>query len=123
MSHCPHPLLLRADRLHIMPALPADLSAMSKPFSSTATQVLQELTAASRPNRVNWLLEGLLEVQALITEPDFDLDNFMQRIVELAENFTNATSAVVELVEGEEMVYRCTSSAISEHLGLRIRRN
>src|ERR1700761_7626949 len=93
---------------------------MSKTYSpSTTSQVLQDLTAASRPNRVNWLLE----VQALITEPDFDLDHFMQRIVELAENFTNATSAVVELVEGEEMVYRCTSSAISEHLGLRIRRN
>jgi PAS domain S-box-containing protein len=73
--------------------------------------------------RLEWLLQGVLEIQSLITEANFDLDTFMQRIVNVAESLTGACGAVVELVEGAEMVYRAASTAIQQHVGLRLRRH
>ena len=75
-----------------------------------------------RTSRLEWLLQGVLEVQQLVTEAEFEIDEFMQRVVDLAETLTGAKGAVIELVEGDEMVYRSTSTSIREHLGLRLNR-
>jgi PAS domain S-box-containing protein len=80
------------------------------------------LVATSRILRLEWLLQAVLEVQSLVTEANFDLDAFMQRVVDLAEDLTDAKGAVVELVDGEEMVYRCASASIGKHVGLRLQR-
>lgn len=80
-----------------------------------------DLTATARVDRLAWLLRGLMEVQSLITEQGFDLDTFMQRVVDLAQSLTDASGAVVELVDGEEMVYRRASGSIREYVGLRLR--
>jgi PAS domain S-box-containing protein len=82
----------------------------------------EELTLAARASRLEWLLKGVLEVQTLINEANFDLDTFMQRVVDVAQSLTNATGAVVELVDGEEMRYQCVSASIREHVGLRLKR-
>ncbi len=84
---------------------------------------LRSLSPAARADRLEWLLRGVLEVQALITDEHFDLDAFMQRVVDLGEQLTHATGAVVELVEGDEMVYRAASTSIRGHLGLRLQRS
>ncbi len=83
---------------------------------------VNELTAAGRASHLEWLLKGVLEVQSLINEPNFDLDVFMQRVVDVAQQLTRAKGAVVELVEGDEMAYRCTSTTLNQHVGMRIRR-
>jgi GAF domain-containing protein len=74
-----------------------------------------------RTSRLEWLLQGVLEMQQLVTEAEFDLDMFMQRVVDLAESLTAARGAVIEIVEGDEMVYRSASVSISEHVGLRLK--
>jgi PAS domain S-box-containing protein len=73
-------------------------------------------------SRLEWLLEGVLEMQQLVTDAEFDLDMFMQRVVDLAENLTGARGAVIELLDGDDMVYRSTSVSVSDHLGLRLKR-
>lgn len=94
----------------------------SPPNPLTRDSDLLELTSTSRADRLQWLLQGVLEVQSLITEPDFNIDHFMQRVVDVAETLTGAKGAVVELVDGDEMLYRATSPSIREHVGLRLRR-
>lgn len=79
-------------------------------------------SATMRTSRLEWLLQGVLEMQQLVTEAEFDLDVFMQRVVDLAESLTDARGAVIELVEGDETVYRSASISIREHLGLRLKR-
>jgi PAS domain S-box-containing protein len=99
--------------------------ASGTPIASTEhalRQELNDLTANSRVSRLEWLLQGVLELQSLITDADFELENFMQRLVDVAERLTEAKGAVIELVDGDEMVYRCASASISEHLGLRLKR-
>ena len=88
---------------------------------SSPAEPLGDLTATARADRLAWLLRGLMEVQSLITEQGFDLDTFMQRVVDLAQSLTDASGAVVELVEGDEMIYRCASGSIRDYVGLRLR--
>ena len=97
-------------------------SVASMSIQLTKASDLLELTSTSRANRLVWLLQGVLEIQSLITEPDFNIDRFMERIVDVAENLTGAKGAVVELVDGPDMLYRATSASIREHVGLRLKR-
>jgi PAS domain S-box-containing protein len=85
-------------------------------------ETLADLSSTQRADRLAWLLQGLLEVQSLLTEEVFELDTFMQRVVDLAQSLTSASGAVVELVDGEDMVYSCASGSIRAHVGMRLRR-
>ncbi|MBW4649484.1 MAG: PAS domain S-box protein [Kastovskya adunca ATA6-11-RM4] len=51
---------------------------------------------------------------------DLDLNALMNLIVERTQNLTKANGAVLELVEGDEMVYRAASGTACEHVGLRL---
>lgn len=75
-----------------------------------------------RTSRLEWLLQGVLEIQQLVTDAEFDLDMFMRRLVDLAENLTGARGAAIELVEGDEMVCRTTSASVREFQGMRFKR-
>ena len=67
-------------------------------------------------------LRSIIQVQTQLTNAHLDLDAFMQQVVDSLQVLTGAAGAVVELVEGGEMVYRCTSPALACHLGLRLQR-
>ncbi|MET0984212.1 MAG: PAS domain S-box protein [Steroidobacteraceae bacterium] len=83
---------------------------------------MAESSASARAARLEWLLKGVLEVQSLVTQQEFDLGTFMQRVVDLAADLTGAKGAVVELAEGDDMVYRSASESLREHVGLRVPR-
>lgn len=67
-------------------------------------------------------LERIIGAQAQIVQADLGLDAFMQLVVDTLQELTEAKGAVVELVEGDYMVYRAASGAISKHVGMRLRR-
>jgi len=69
--------------------------------------------------------EKLLEVIATQTEIvklGLDLGGVMSFVAERAQTLTDALGAVVELAEGEEMVYRAASGLGKPQLGLRLPR-
>jgi PAS domain S-box-containing protein len=111
-------------RRAVLHALARSEFASSKPRSveTNAAQSKRATSATLQMSRLEWLLQGVLEMQQLVTDADFDLDAFMQRVVDLAEQLTGAKGAVIELLEGEEMVYRSASFSVREHLGLRLNR-
>ncbi len=86
------------------------------------TNPRRAISATLQMSRLEWLLQGVLEMQQLVTEAEFDLHVFMQRVADLAENLTGAKGAVIELLEAEEMVYRSASVSVREHVGLRLKR-
>jgi diguanylate cyclase (GGDEF)-like protein/PAS domain S-box-containing protein len=65
-------------------------------------------------------LQTIIDVQARVSDVAFDLDAFMLEVVDAAERLTNARGAVVELVDGDEMVYRCASAPLAQFVGLRL---
>jgi diguanylate cyclase (GGDEF)-like protein len=74
------------------------------------------MEGAMEPER----LLAVIETQNEIAATALDLDAVMALVVERARELTGAAAAVIELVEGEEMVYRVTSGLAHEHLGRRL---
>jgi diguanylate cyclase (GGDEF)-like protein len=66
-------------------------------------------------------LEHIIAVQAELASAHFDLNTFMQMVVSRALELTQATGAVVELVEGEEMAYRAVSGSAAPYYGTRLK--
>ena len=66
--------------------------------------------------RLSAVVETQQEVLAAIT----DLDRVMAIVVERVPDVTSGTGAVIEIVEGDHLVYRAASGAAKEHLGLRL---
>lgn len=68
------------------------------------------------------LLE-IIRIQTDIVKMSFDLGEVMAAIAERAMQLTHATGAVIELVDGEELVYRAATGSAAPHLGLRLQRS
>jgi len=66
------------------------------------------------------LLTEIVATQQAISTSDFDLDAVMREIVRQTQRLTSADGAVVELVEGDERVYRAGAGTAEPHVGLRL---
>jgi diguanylate cyclase (GGDEF)-like protein len=67
------------------------------------------------------LLAEVVATQHAISTSDFDLEAVMNEIVTQTRRLTRADGAVVETVEGDEMVYRAVAGSAEPHLGLRLK--
>lgn len=67
-------------------------------------------------------LERIIKTQSLVAEADLDVDVFMQLVVDTLQELTEAKGAVIELVDGDHMVYRSASRSLAQHVGLRLLR-
>ncbi|TXH04555.1 MAG: GGDEF domain-containing protein [Nevskiaceae bacterium] len=67
-------------------------------------------------------LLGVIQTQTDIARLGPDLGAVMTLAAERAQALTSADGAVVELVEGDDMVYRAVSGMASHQLGLRLKR-
>jgi GAF domain-containing protein len=67
------------------------------------------------------LLTEIVATQQAISTSDLDLDAVMSEVVTQARRLTGADGAVVEMVEGEDVVYRAVAGAAEPHLGLRLK--
>lgn len=68
--------------------------------------------------------DQLMEIIKILTEvvqQGLDLEGVMFLVTRHAMKLTNADGAVIELAEGEAMVYRATSGVAENQLGLRIK--
>jgi diguanylate cyclase (GGDEF)-like protein len=66
-------------------------------------------------------LDHLAETQNAIATSRFDLDAVLTTVVEEAKRLTDAHAAVVETLDGDELVYRAASGTAVQHVGLRLR--
>lgn len=66
-------------------------------------------------------LRAIIAVQQEIVETDLSLEGVMNVVAHAARRLTGSDAAVIELHEGDDMVYRAASGAASEFIGLRLR--
>lgn len=64
----------------------------------------------------------IIEAQTKLASTDFDLGTFMNTVVEHMQLLTPATGAVVELIEGDDMVYKAASGSVGPYVGIRLKR-
>lgn len=79
--------------------------------------MIQDKSPASPGNAV--LLE-VIRTQTEIAKAGMDLGNVMALVADRARLLTHAAGAVVEMAEGDEMVYRAASGIAERQLGLRL---
>ncbi|TWB68699.1 signal transduction histidine kinase [Nitrospirillum amazonense] len=87
--------------------------------------VTRSESEADRIRALEHQVERLSEVvltQSLLADSDLDLDAFMQTVVDRLQRLMHAKGAVVELAEGDDMVYRAASGAVSQFVGVRLKR-
>ena len=65
-------------------------------------------------------LSAVVSTQQEILAAVSDLDKVMSLVVERTPEVTNGAGAVIEIVEGDELVYRAASGAARPHIGLRL---
>jgi diguanylate cyclase (GGDEF)-like protein len=67
-------------------------------------------------------LMAIIKTQSEIAASDLDTDQVMHLVAKRAQEITGATSAVIELPEGDEMVYAVTAGEATPYLGIRMDR-
>ncbi|QKE63593.1 diguanylate cyclase [Aquipseudomonas campi] len=65
-------------------------------------------------------LARIIATQTRLAEAELDLDLFLNLVVQQMQELTPASGAAVELVEGEEMVYRAASGSVAPFVGVRL---
>ncbi len=66
-------------------------------------------------------LRAIIETQTEITASDLDLNAVMHLIASRGQELTRASAGVVEIVDGDEMVYRVTTGEATPFLGVRLK--
>src|SRR3569623_1287076 len=69
-----------------------------------------------------YILMEIIKLQTEIARHGLDLSGVVEAVVERIPTFTNAVGAIVEYIEGEEMVYRGASGFARPLLGTRVKR-
>jgi diguanylate cyclase (GGDEF)-like protein len=67
-------------------------------------------------------LNQIIDIQTRIVGADFDITGFMNLVVDQMQSLTPATGVVVELVEGDDMVYRAACGTVKNSVGLHLPR-
>jgi diguanylate cyclase (GGDEF)-like protein len=66
-------------------------------------------------------LRGIIKTQTEIAASDLDLNAVMQLIASRGQELTGANAGVIEIADGDEMVYRVTTGEASPFLGVRLK--
>jgi diguanylate cyclase (GGDEF)-like protein len=81
------------------------------------------MTVRSPPKgEANDRLLGVIQTQTDVAGLGLDLGAVMALVAVRAQELTGASGAVIELAEGDEMVYRAATGVAEPHLGMRLRR-
>lgn len=80
------------------------------------------VTAHTPPAELALRLMDVIRLQTDIARLGLDLGAVMAMVCDSSRRLTRASGAIVELAEGEEMIYRATSGIADPHLGLRLQR-
>jgi diguanylate cyclase (GGDEF)-like protein len=67
-------------------------------------------------------LRAIIRTQTEIAASDLDAETIMQLIAERAQELTRASAGLIELAEGEEMVYAVTTGEATPYLGMRLQK-
>ncbi|HEX7245599.1 MAG TPA: sensor domain-containing diguanylate cyclase [Solirubrobacterales bacterium] len=65
-------------------------------------------------------LRAIIQTQTEIAASDLDLDATMRLIAARGQELTDATAGVVELADGEDMIYRVVTGEATPFLGVRV---
>lgn len=96
----------------------AELAAVN---ASLLVEIEQRRLLAQTQNRDAVRLNEIITTQCQLAEAKLDLEAFFDLVVYRMDTLTGATGSVIELLDGDEMVYRAGSGVARAHIGLRLK--
>jgi signal transduction histidine kinase/ActR/RegA family two-component response regulator len=66
-------------------------------------------------------LSAIIRTQTEIATVGLDIDRTMNLIVKRTHELTHAGGSVVEMIDGDELIYRAASGSAAKHLGMRLK--
>jgi diguanylate cyclase (GGDEF)-like protein len=75
------------------------------------------------PSRSSDQLRAIIRTQTEVVAGDLDPAAIMQLIAERAQQLTRASAGLIELAEGEEMVYSVATGEATPYLGMRLKKD
>jgi diguanylate cyclase (GGDEF)-like protein len=72
--------------------------------------------------RASEQLRAIIRTQTEVVAGDLDPEAIMQLIAERAQELTRASAGLIELAEGDEMVYTVTTGEATPYLGMRLQK-
>src|SRR5690349_5677823 len=92
--------------------------AMKSPTKTSRVVDLQSARRASRmPLEESAFLSRIVSVQGEIAQAGLDPHKVVDVVTRRAQELTHATGAVVELLDGDELVYWSASGTVTSQLG------
>ena len=86
------------------------------------TDITNQKRAEKEARRAAEIQASIVAIQEEISSAAMELQPVMDLITERVRDLTGATGGVIELLEGDEMVYRAVSGIPASHVGLRLDR-
>ena len=96
---------------------------MKSPTKLSRVVDLQRVRRARVPIDENALLSRIVSVQGEIAQAGLDPHKVVDVVTRRAQELTHATGAVVELLDGDELVYWSASGTVTSQLGMRVKSN
>ncbi|MDP9108366.1 MAG: PAS domain S-box protein [Pseudomonadota bacterium] len=96
-------------------------------LAATNARLLSEIEERERlaktQERDSVRLNEIIVTQCQLAAAALDLEAFMKLVVYRMDSLTAASGTVVELVDGDDMVYRASSGVAASSIGLRLKRD
>lgn len=92
-------------------------------MGEAAVNPSQEHETSGQPPRDVWTLRAIIETQSVINNAGLSLQETLDVVTDQARSLTSATGAVVEMAEGDDMVYAAASGTTADSVGLRLKMN
>jgi PAS domain S-box-containing protein len=87
------------------------------------TDLTERKAAEEATRRTNEVLEGIVAALQEITTARLELQGVMELMAARAQTLTGGTGAIIEMLEGDDMVYRAAAGSAAAHAGLRLPRH
>jgi signal transduction histidine kinase/response regulator RpfG family c-di-GMP phosphodiesterase len=97
-----------------------DTLALLSSIAGQIGQFIERKIAEETLGRDRERLRAIIATQHAVATAPRDLSTVMNTLVERARELTGADGAVIELAEGEWMVYRAASGTAASHVGVRV---
>jgi hypothetical protein len=78
------------------------------------------MSTSTAPTAEATRLRAIIETQQLINAATLDPGVVMRVVAERAQLLTEAAGGIVELLDGDEMVYRTATGSVADQVGLRL---
>lgn len=76
----------------------------------------------SSPTNIH-ILESIIELQQEVATSRLGMSDLMQLVCERAQKITNASGAVIELVENESMIYKTCTGSLEGYVGVKLNKS